>query len=122
MKDGRIGVSMTETERAFVLDEMRDFLAGVQGITQASLDGDMEKVAKIAKPLGMSVASHAPRGLVGKLPLEFKKLGFGIHDDLDQLARDSIDLGDPQHTMSQLATAMNKCVACHATYQIVVTK
>ena len=122
LKDERIGVKMTEVERAFVLQEMRDFLVGVQGITQASLAGDMEKVAQIAAPLGMSVASHAPKGLIGKLPLEFKKLGFGIHEDLDQLARDAVDLGDPEHTMQQLTTAMNKCVACHAAYQIVVVE
>ncbi len=120
MEDDRLGINMTPYERTFVLNEMRDFLAGVQGITQACLDNDMQRAANIAKPLGMDVASHAPKGLLGKLPLEFKQLGFGIHHDLDQLAMDARDLADPQHTLRQLATAMNKCVACHAAYQIKV--
>lgn len=120
MQDKRLGINMTSTERAFVLNEMRSFLAGIQGITQASLDNDMEKVAKIAKPLGMSVAKQRPKGLSGKLPLGFKQLGFGVHEDFDMLYRDAKSFADVEHTLSQLADVMNKCVACHATYQIVV--
>lgn len=122
IEDSRITINMTASERAFVLDEMRTFLVGVQGITQASLEGDMEKVVAIAKPLGTAVAAHAPKGLMGKLPIKFKKLGFGIHTDFDQLALDAHDLADSKHTLTQLATAMNKCVACHAAYQIRVTE
>jgi hypothetical protein len=57
---------------------------------------------------------------LGKLPLGFKQLEFGVHYDFDAIARDAEYLAEPQHTLSQLATAMNKCVACHAGYQITV--
>jgi hypothetical protein len=53
MEDKRLGINMTSAERAFILAEMRYFLAGIQSITQASLDGDMKKVVKIAKPFSL---------------------------------------------------------------------
>ncbi|NOY15605.1 MAG: cytochrome c, partial [Gammaproteobacteria bacterium] len=54
----------------------------------------------------------------GKLPLAFKKLGFDTHAKFDQLAMDANDLGDRDHTLQQLSTLMENCVACHAAYRI----
>jgi len=50
--------------------------------------------------------------------LEFKKLGCDTHTKFDALALDAEQLGNTKHTLEQLATLMNNCVACHAAYQI----
>ena len=55
---------------------------------------------------------------MGKLPIEFKQLGFDTHTKFDQLAMDAEDLEDGNHALSQLATLMENCVGCHAAYRL----
>ncbi|MCR4300316.1 MAG: hypothetical protein NUV51_01765, partial [Sulfuricaulis sp.] len=65
---------------------------------------------------------HAvPPGLAAKLPLEFKTLGHSVHNDFDRIAMDAVAMNDVQLSLRQLGKTMNKCVACHATYQIALT-
>ena len=116
--DGRLAIMLEPGERAFVLAEMRGFVAGLQQITAALARDDTKAVAAAARQMGMNAAHAAPAAMVGKLPLEFKTLGFGVHREFDSIAIDAETLGDTQHTLGQLAGALQKCVACHNTYQI----
>ncbi|WP_197722846.1 hypothetical protein [Sulfurivermis fontis] len=120
--DGRVRLLLNNTERDFVLNEMRHLLAASQTILQAALDGDMAQVATQARKMGMADVQNIPpevRGpLLGKLPLEFKQLGFSVHEGMDAIAVDAESLADPDHTLRQLAELMNRCVACHATYTV----
>ena len=45
-------------------------------------------------------------------------LGFDTHRKFDTLALDAEQLGDPDHSLEQLAELMSNCVACHAAYRI----
>lgn len=117
--DGRRAILLTPPERDMVLYEMRGFLAGVQGITVALGVEDMATVAKIARSLGMQTAHAMPASLTGKLPLEFKQLGFSVHQDFDRMAEDAGTMADPALTLKQLGETMAKCVACHQAHQII---
>ncbi len=119
--DGRTALLLTHAERDRVLGEMRDFLMAVQQILAATNNEDMQTAAAAAKKAGMPARNSIPAALVAKLPMEFKKLGFATHSGFDALALDAKQLGDPQHTRQQLATLMNNCVACHASYRIHAT-
>lgn len=116
--DGRAAIVLEPGERDFVLREMRSFVAGLQAITAALSRDDMKGVATAARGMGMAVAHDAPLAMVGKLPLEFKTLGFSVHRDFDAIAADADALGDPKHTLAQLSAVLQKCVACHASFQI----
>lgn len=120
--DQRIRLPLTAAERDIVLGEMRGLLTSSQAILAAALDGDLGRAAQAARAAGMGEVEHIPaeiRGpLIGKLPLEFKQLGFSVHRDFDQIALDAESLGDRDHTLKQLAQLMQKCVACHASYAI----
>ena len=116
--DGRQALTLDSTERDLVLGEMRMFLSSVQRITQAVTKEDMKAAAIAAREVGAAAQEAVPGSLMGKLPLEFKKLGFDTHTKFDTLALDAEQLGDPKHTLEQLSTLMNNCVACHAAYQI----
>jgi len=59
-----------------------------------------------------------PGTLMGKLPIELKKLGFDTHTKFDQMAMDAEELGDGSHALEQLATLMQNCVACHSAYRL----
>jgi len=116
--DGRLAVQMEAGERNFVLAEMRTFLESVQQITQGISENNMDIISKAARKVGNAAQQQAPGPLIAKLPLEFKKLGFDTHSKFTQLALDAEQLGDKQHTLTQLSELMQNCVACHATYKI----
>ncbi len=116
-EDGRLAVQLTQNERDFVLTEMRTFLESVQQIIQGIANNDFEAIAQAARKVGRAAQQSAPGALVGKLPLEFKTLGFDTHTQFSQLALDAEQLGDGEHTMDQLSTLLQNCVACHATFK-----
>jgi len=120
--DGREALLLEAGERDLILSEMRVFLASVQAITDGLSNKEMGKVVDAARTVGAAAQKGVPSSLVGKLPLSFKKLGFDTHRKFDQLALDAEQLGDPEHTLKQLAELMNNCVACHASYRMDAVK
>ncbi len=117
-EDGRKAIVLAPSERGLILAEMRAFLTGLQGMTAALTQEDMKTVAATARSLGRAATHEVPPALMAKLPLEFKQLGFSVHGDFDQIALDAESLGDPKHTLAQMGAVMQKCVGCHATYQL----
>ncbi len=115
--DGRLAIQLNVDERDLVLMEMRVFLESVQQITSGISEDDMEKVSVSARKSGRSAQMEVPGSLVGKLPLTFKKLGFDTHAKFDEMALDAEQLGDSDHTLSQLNELLKNCVACHAAYR-----
>lgn len=116
--DGRTAILLAPGERDLVLAEMRGFLVAVQGITQAVADQDPAAAGSAARQVGAAAQQGVPASLVGKLPLEFKRLGFDTHSRFDQLALNAEQFGDTSQVLPELATLMNNCVACHAAYRI----
>ena len=119
--DGRIAIHINGGERDLVLGEMRMFLESVQQITIGVNSGDMKLVAEAARTVGKAAQAAVPGTLMGKLPVEFKKLGFDTHSRFDELALHAEQLGDPEHSLRQLSELMNNCIACHAAYKIEMT-
>ena len=76
-QDGREVIVLEPGERAFVLREMRGFVAGVQQVTAALARDDLKAAAAAARDMGMAAAHDAPPALLAKLPLGFKTLAFG---------------------------------------------
>lgn len=117
-EDGRAAVVLAPAERDLVLGEMRSFVAGLQQISDALSRDDMDAVAKAARAMGMAKTHDAPVSMVGKLPLSFKKLALGTHHEFDTIALDAETMRMPKHTLGQLSDVLQKCVACHASYQV----
>lgn len=118
--DGRRAVVLTPGERDLVLGEMRAFLQAVQQITAATLSEDSGAAAEAARAVGAAAQRAVPASLVGKLPGEFKMLGFDTHRKFDNLALDAEQLGDSGHTLNQLAELLGNCVGCHSVFRIEV--
>jgi hypothetical protein len=116
--DGRAVLELTPAERAMILDEMRMFLDGVQKMTGALAKEDMAAAATAARNMGQKMTHEVPPALRNKLPMEFRQLGFSVHREFDQIAMDAETLKDVSHTLNQLSGTLQKCVACHANYQI----
>ncbi len=117
-QDGRVVLELSPAERVVILEEMRMLLSGVQKMTGALGQQDMPAVAEAARALGQKMAHEVPPALRAKLPLEFRQLGSSVHRDFDQIALDADSLKDVSYSLTQLSATLQKCVSCHATYQI----
>lgn len=118
LKDERKALNLEPSERAMILLEMRQFLNGIQIMTDALSRDDMKAVAQAAKPLGAQASHEVPDSLKAKLPKEFKQLASAVHGGFDQLAMDAESLGDTKHTQKQLGSILKNCVSCHSLFQI----
>lgn len=116
--DGRRIIRLTEQERGLVLTEMRGFLGSVQQVAAALALNDMQQVAEQARRSGHAAQHAVPPLLIAKLPAPFKKMGFETHASFDQLALDAEQLGDPDHSLTQLGALLQNCVVCHGAYRI----
>jgi hypothetical protein len=116
--DGRAILALNPGERVMVLEEMRLFLDGVEKMTGALGRQDMQATADAARGMGMRMAHEMPLALRAKLPMEFRQLGFSVHRDFDQIAMDAESLKDVSYSLNQLSATLQKCVSCHAAYQI----
>lgn len=117
-EDGRIAILLEPGERNLVLMEMRAFVESLQLMSDALSRDDMKDVAKAARTMGMAKSHDVPLAMIGKLPLEFKELAFSVHEGFDTIAADAETNGTTKHTLNQLSEVLQKCVACHSSYQL----
>jgi hypothetical protein len=118
LKDERKALNLSPSERAMILLEMRQFLSGIQIMTDALSRDDLKTVAQATKPLGNLATHDVPDSLKAKLPKEFKQIAFAVHSGFDQLAMDAESLGDTRHVQKQLGGILQNCVNCHSMFQI----
>ena len=117
-EDGRVAIVLEPGERALMLREMREFVAGLQGISDRLARDDMQGVAEAARRIGAARAHDVPAAMLGKLPLGFKSVALGVHREFDAIAGDAAAGGAPRHTLAQLSDVLRQCVACHAAYRV----
>jgi hypothetical protein len=116
--DGRPAIILEPGERALVLREMREFVAGLQRIDDALSRDDMQGVAKASRALGATKTHDVPTAMMGKLPIEFKALALSVHSGFDTIAMDAEWTGLPKRTLGQLSDVLQKCTACHESYRL----
>ena len=116
--DPRQAIALEPAERAFVLNEMRNFLQSVEGIVSAVASDKTAEAASPAKKSGMGVMHAVPPTLRQKLPKEFKMMGHQTHEAFDALAQEAGSIGDKTAVLKQLETILNTCNTCHASYRL----
>ena len=116
--DGRQAIALSPRERDMVLAEMRGMLTSVQGILAGLSVHDMRQVATAAKAAGMAATMDVTPGLLVKLPLAFKDLGFSVHRKFDELAEAAQKGATPDQVAAGLSTQFQSCIACHAAYRL----
>ena len=120
--DGRTAIVLEQGEKDAILGEMRMLLEATQTTMEGLANNDLAAVADAAEPLGSKAIATVDFALRAKLPLEFKKLGFGTHYAFDDIAK-MAKAGKPAKEIQlKYVDLMNNCVACHATYQLTTRK
>ena len=118
--DHRTELLLSESNRDFVFDEMRDFLESIQQINEGILTNNPEIIIKAAKHSGGRVIDHAPKGMLKSMPIGFKELGFATHEIFDNIALNAANNYDGVEIQTQLNTLLNNCTSCHKSYKISV--
>jgi hypothetical protein len=118
LENNRQAIVISEENKEYVLAEMRSFLESVQQINQGILEENPELIIKASNNAGNVMAGKTPKGLMGKLPISFKKLGFATHDLFGQISQETKDHFDVKKTQKKLNLLLNNCVTCHRTYTI----
>ncbi|EQA36276.1 hypothetical protein LEP1GSC047_2891 [Leptospira inadai serovar Lyme str. 10] len=123
-KDNRISIHLNEDEKILVLTEMRGLLASLNGILGGLSAGDYEKASKSARASGMGLVKsleNEEKKILLKLPIEFKRLGFGTHEQFDVISEKLRQKKELGIILGELDVLTRKCVACHAAYRIDTT-
>jgi hypothetical protein len=116
--DGRTAIVLNPTERDLVLSEMRGLLSSVQGIVEGINQKDINRIVQSSRSAGMGAAGDVNPLLLAKLPMEFKKLAFSMHSDMDEIGK-AAESGKPAPELLKMTTDnLAKCIACHASWQI----
>ena len=116
--DTRISIIVSQSNKDFVMHEMRTFVEALHQINVGIEKNDPALIAKVASASGGSVAGHAPAGLLASIPAEFKTIGFDTHGKFDQIAESAEKNFDPKHTAAQVTELLGNCVACHKMYRM----
>ena len=117
--DSRVAVVLRPVERVRILGDMRQYLSGIQQIFAALAKDDLATVASTARSLGkVDVYERAslvfPRGMAP----QFRELSTSVHKSFDRIADDAEKIKDAKLVQAEMGELMNKCVACHATFQL----
>lgn len=116
--DQRLAINVDAEAKEHVLLEMRQLLETVHHVLNGALKKDMKAVATHAEAVGLKAMRATPASIANQLPKEFKMMGRGVHEAMDNIARDAKDMGDSQHTIEQVNTMLGSCVSCHATFKL----
>jgi len=117
-QDGRTAVVLTESQRDFVLMEMRQLLGAVNGVIGGLAKGDSDAVEQAARAQGLAAPRSAPAELMMKLPLGFKRTGMSVHKGMDALADAAASGASSTEIMGMLHGQLSTCVGCHETYRL----
>ncbi len=117
LEDHRQAIVISKENKEVVLTEMRSFLESIQEINQGLIDNNVQMIIDAGTKAGNGVVEKVPKGLMRKLPIAFKRMGFATHDLFDEISQDAKDHFNAKKTQEKLAELLNNCVACHKTYK-----
>jgi len=119
-QDAREPTARTESERVFILGQMRLFLQSTQAIAAALATDDLKTVASEAAARGRkgTPRSAIPPGMKAKETPAWTAMMGGVRGGFDDLA-DAAQAGAPPiKLLGMLGETMRNCVACHETYRL----
>jgi len=120
--DQRQVLLLNEMQRDHLLGEMRLLLTGTGAILEALSQGDMTAVVRHARSLGMDMPHKMEGHMEHVMPEQFMRMGMAVHQAFDKIAQDAESGKDTTHILQQLSSALGRCTACHAIYQVSTTQ
>lgn len=119
--DNRVPVTLSPEQKAEVLKQMHRDLEALQGFQANLAAGDLQTVATIAESRG-SEKNPIPPALAGRFSREWKTTVRDMREGFDEIAINALAKAPPEAILSTSAEIMNRCIACHQTYRIVLAQ
>ncbi len=116
--DPRAPVMLRPNEKAAMLEDMREYLKGLQEIFVALAREDMNAVALRAESLGKIKIFHTYLTFPTVSGVRFRELASLVHEDFEEIATDAKANRNPKATLEKLATTMKRCVSCHESFRL----
>jgi hypothetical protein len=116
--DRRAPVVLRPNEKAAMLQDMREYLNGLQVIFAALAKEDMTTVANRAQALGTINVFHTKLMFPTVSGVRFRELAALVHEDFEEIAADARTNRNPKTTLEKLSVTMKRCVSCHETFRI----
>lgn len=117
-EDPRAPVMLRPNEKAAMLEDMREYLKGLQEILLALTREDMNAVALRAESLGRIKIFHTYLTFPTVSGVRFRELAALVHEDFEEIAADAKTNRNPKATLEKLATTMKRCVSCHESFRL----
>ncbi|MBE7413003.1 MAG: hypothetical protein L6Q54_03765 [Leptospiraceae bacterium] len=124
-EDKRIAILLNPSEKELVLSEMRTLLTVIHETLILLSKEDYNAAAKKSKEGGMDLVENlaaAEKSILLKIPIEFKKLGFGTHEAFDNFSKSILEKKPYPILMKELGELTSRCVACHSAYKLELEK
>ena len=121
--DARQELQLTAAEADYVRAGMREHVVDIQALLAGLANHDLEGAARAAHSAGTRALDGdptRPSTLGPKLPAAWKAMLQSRMRGFDQVSQDIGSRAETTRTLSDLSTAMATCVACHATFKLVV--
>lgn len=117
-EDSRNLIVLRPKERALMLEDMRNYLAGIRQLTAALAKEDRDATVKAARSMGkIAIYEMKPVITPSQLP-RFRQLAVKVHDDFEAFAADAAAGKPALELLGDLSRAMHQCVKCHESYYV----
>lgn len=119
--DTRIAIDLTQAEQAHVRSRMLDLLSGVQAMTEAAANDDLDWFREVADQLSTTSHDRATRSMQTHMPDGFRQISRSLNRDLASLSElsDQTPMGV---ALDQLAMTLSNCTSCHGSYRVTPTE
>ncbi len=117
VEDTRQVVQLTDAEKAIVVADMRQMLVNIELMTAGLAASDTQAVVSAASKNGDAMMRQLPSQIRIKFPASFAQMGAASHKAFDQIAAETKSVKNPAPVLRQMSSAMQNCIACHATYR-----
>lgn len=116
--DDRNLIVLRPKEERLMLQDMRNYLHGIQIINESLAANDLVAVEKAARDLG-KIAIYDVRPVMSQnLVPKFRKMAESVHEDFESLANMAKDQKPVNEMLGHLGEMMQTCVNCHETFRV----
>ncbi len=114
--NARTVITVTETERAFILERMRRMLETLTSVQQALIVDSPENADNLVRNLIAFTTENYPEGWYEKMPKHFQAMEDRLNERWRVLGENNTN--DTKLIMKNTVQVMATCNACHRSFQI----
>lgn len=118
LQDRRAPVVLRPIEKTRILNDMREYLKGLQDILSALAREDMVAVEVRARALGTINIYETSLMFPTVSGVKFRELSALVHEEFDSIADDARKGKGSKIILAQLALTMKRCTSCHESFRL----